>query len=65
MLIREDAKMKGNTILAIAVCVACFLIGYLAYLSVTEIVGFVFDNTSACERSLQDCTQQRPNNNFR
>jgi len=57
--------MKGNTILAIAVCVACFLIGYLAYLSVTEIVGFVFDNTNACERTLQDCTQQRSNNNLR
>lgn len=50
--------MKGNTILAIAVCLTCFLIGYLAYLSVAEIVEFIFDNTSACEKSLQSCTNQ-------
>ena len=57
--------MKGSTILAIAVCAACFLIGYLAYLSVTEIVGFVFDNTNACERSLQDCSQQNSTTQYR
>jgi|GEM_PF-3380920 len=57
--------MKGNTILAIAVCVACFLIGYLAYLSVAEIVGFVFDNTSACERSFQNCNQQNSTTQYR
>lgn len=57
--------MKGNTFLAIAVCVACFLIGYLAYLSVAEIVGFVFDNTSACERSFQNCNQQNSTTQYR
>ncbi|KXK05309.1 MAG: hypothetical protein UZ17_ACD001000734 [Acidobacteria bacterium OLB17] len=57
--------MKGNTVLAIAVCVACFLLGYLAYVSVTEIVGFVLDNSTACERPLQGCSQDAPTTHYR
>lgn len=48
--------MKGNSILAVGVCVACFLIGYLAYVSVANILEFVIANVPSCEYAIQGCS---------
>ncbi|MCC7307556.1 MAG: hypothetical protein IT173_08315 [Acidobacteria bacterium] len=48
--------MKGNSILAVGVCVACFLIGCLAYVSIANILAFVSANISSCEYVIQGCS---------
>lgn len=48
--------MKGNSILAVGVCVACFLIGCLAYVSVANILEFVSMNVPSCEYAIQGCS---------
>ena len=50
--------MKGESILAIAVCLVCFLIGYLAYLGTSYFVELIFQNAALCERNVDGCTQE-------
>ena len=50
--------MKGESILAIAVCLACFLLGYLAYVCTTYFTELLFQNSAQCERSVEGCSQQ-------
>lgn len=50
--------MKGNSALAIAVCLACFLIGYLAYVAATFLVGVFVEQIKPCQDSVEVCAQQ-------
>ncbi len=50
--------MKGTTALAIAVCIACFLIGYLTYLGLMLFVDFFIDRVDPCRNSIEVCSQQ-------
>ena len=50
--------MKGIRFLTIAICVACFLIGYLAYLGTSYIFDFVRHDVSPCQQSFELCDQQ-------
>ena len=62
---RRMLKMKGTSALAIAVCIACFLIGYLTYLGLMLFVDFFIERIDPCLNSVQVCSQQqlgsRPN----
>ena len=49
--------MKGLPILAIAVCIACFFIGYLAYLGTAYIAGFFVDRIDPCQYSIELCSK--------
>ncbi|HKP69216.1 MAG TPA: hypothetical protein VJV05_08030 [Pyrinomonadaceae bacterium] len=49
--------MKGTTALAVAVCIACFLIGYLSYLGLMFFVDFFKDQIDPCRNSVQMCSQ--------
>lgn len=51
--------MKGNSVLAIAVCLACFLIGYLAYLATVFLVDQIIEQAVPCQYTAQACTQAR------
>ena len=51
-------NMKGTTALAIAVCIACFLIGYLTYLGLMLFVDFFIDRVDPCRNSIEVCSQQ-------
>jgi hypothetical protein len=55
---RENAKMKGKSALAIAVCVVCFFIGYLSYVAVGIIAAFFIDSISPCQNTVEVCSQQ-------
>jgi hypothetical protein len=50
--------MKGTTALAVAVCIACFLIGYLTYLGLMFFVDFFMGQVDLCRDSVQICSQQ-------
>lgn len=50
--------MKGNSWLAIGVCIACFLIGYLTYMAASFLVGFVIERAVPCQYTTQVCAQQ-------
>ena len=50
--------MKGNSALAIAVCIACFLIGYLAYLSAAFFVDLFIERAVPCQNTAEVCAQQ-------
>lgn len=50
--------MKGNSALAIAVCIACFLIGYLAYLSAAFLVDLFVERAVPCHNTVEVCAQQ-------
>jgi hypothetical protein len=52
--------MKGTSALAIAVCIACFLIGYLFYLGLTFFINFFADQIDPCWNSVEVCSQQQP-----
>ena len=56
--------MKGTSALAIAVCITCFLIGYMFYLGVMLFLDFFVDRVDPCRNSVEVCSQQtgrRPN----
>ena len=55
--------MKGTTALAVAVCIACFLIGYLSYLALMSFVDFFVDRVDPCRNSVQVCAPQHPGRN--
>lgn len=50
--------MRGNSWLAIGVCVACFLIGYLTYLAASLFVGFFVERAVPCKYTVQVCAEQ-------
>ena len=52
--------MKGTSVLAIAVCIACFLIGYLTYLGLMLFVDFFIGQLDPCRNSIEVCSQQSP-----
>ena len=52
--------MKGTSALAIAVCIACFLIGYLTYTAAMFFVDFFMGRIDPCQNSVQVCSQQQP-----
>jgi len=51
--------MKGTTALAVAVCIACFLIGYLTYLGLMFFVDFFTGQINPCRTSVEVCVQQQ------
>jgi hypothetical protein len=51
--------MKGTSVLAAAVCIACFLIGYLTYLGMMFFVDLFMGQIDPCENSVQVCSQQQ------
>ena len=50
--------MKGTTALAIAVCIACFFIGYLSFLAAAFFVDFFAGQLDPCRNSVAVCYQQ-------
>lgn len=52
--------MRGSSWLAIAVCVACFLIGYLTYVAAGLFVGFFIERAAPCQYTAQACAQPEP-----
>lgn len=50
--------MKGIRVLTIAICIACFLIGYLAYLGTAYIFDFLRHEAVTCQVSLELCDQE-------
>jgi len=40
--------MKGRSVLAVAVCLVCFFIGYLTYLATTLLVDSVKGKVTSC-----------------
>lgn len=51
--------MKGTSALAIAVCIACFLIGYLTYLGLMLFVDFFMSQIDPCRDSVEVCSHQQ------
>ena len=51
--------MKGSSWLAIGVCIACFLIGYLTYVAASFIVDFFIERFAPCQYTAQICAQQQ------
>ena len=47
--------MKGLSVLAVAICLACFFIGYLAYLATTLIVDAVMPQVQSCQDAPSGC----------
>ena len=45
--------------LAIAICIACFLIGYLTYLGLMFFVDFFVSQANPCNNSIEVCAQQQ------
>jgi hypothetical protein len=50
--------MRGSSWLAIAVCTACFLIGYLTYVAADLVVDFFIERAAPCQFTGQACAQQ-------
>jgi hypothetical protein len=50
--------MKGTSALAIAVCIACFFIGYLTYLGAMLFVDFFEGQIKPCQYTMELCSQQ-------
>ena len=48
--------MKGTSALAVAVCIACFLIGYLSYLGMMFFVDLFLGQIDPCQNSVQVCS---------
>lgn len=55
--------MKGTTVLAVAVCIFCFFIGYLTYLAAMFFVEFLTGQVDPCQNSVQVCSQQQIDQN--
>lgn len=49
--------MRGNSWLAIGVCFACFLIGYLTYVAALFFVDFFIERAVPCRYTAQVCAQ--------
>ena len=49
--------MKGTSILAIAVCIFCFFLGYLTYLGAMFFVDFVIGQVNPCQHPTEICAQ--------
>ncbi|MEO5858184.1 MAG: hypothetical protein ABIR33_04460 [Pyrinomonadaceae bacterium] len=49
--------MKGSSAFAIAVCIACFLIGYLTYTAASFFIDFFVERAVPCN-TVQACAQQ-------
>ena len=49
--------MRGTSWFAIAVCVACFLIGYLTYLAAAFFVDFFMERAAPCQYTAQACSE--------
>ncbi len=50
--------MRGSSALAIAVCIACFLIGHLSYSAAALFVDFLIERDVPCRYTVQVCAQQ-------
>jgi len=50
--------MIGRSTLAVAICMACFFMGYLFYVAVTMIAGFFISETDTCQNTVAVCSQQ-------
>jgi len=50
--------MKGRSVLAVAVCLVCFFIGYLAYLATTLLVDSVKSKVASCLDLEKGCGQR-------
>jgi len=50
--------MRGNSWLAIGVCIACFLIGYMTYVAASYLVSFFIERAVPCQYTAQVCAQQ-------
>ena len=50
--------MKGKSVLAVAVCLACFIIGYLTYLATTLFVDAVKSKIVSCLDPEKGCGQR-------
>jgi len=57
--------MKGTSILAVAVCVVCFFLGYLAYLGAILLVDFMASRVEPCKNMIEACSPpgSEPGNN--
>lgn len=53
--------MKERATLAIAVCVICFLIGYLAFLGTMIFVEFLESRMSPCQTQIRICSEEEMN----
>ena len=49
--------MKGKSVLAVAVCLVCFIIGYLTYFSATLFVDTVKSKVVSCFDPERGCGQ--------
>ncbi len=49
--------MKGTTVLAVAVCIFCFFIGYLTYLAAMFFVDFLKEQANPCQQTTEMCSQ--------
>ena len=49
--------MKGIRVLTVAVCICCFLIGYLAYLGTSFFFDFFKGQIDPCENQMNVCSQ--------
>ena len=50
--------MKGRSVLAVAVCLVCFIIGYLTYLATTLFVDAVKSKVVSCLDLERGCGQR-------
>lgn len=52
--------MRGKPLLAVAVCLLCFVFGYLAYLGTTILVDSVKSRVVTCLDPERECGQRIP-----
>ena len=50
--------MRESSWLAIGVCIACFLIGYLTYLAAGIFVNLLIERAAPCRLAVQACAEQ-------
>ncbi len=50
--------MKGRSVLAVAICLVCFIIGYLTYLATTLFVDSVKSKVVSCFDPERGCGQR-------
>lgn len=50
--------MNGRSVLAVGVCLVCFLIGYLTYLGTALLVGSLKGNVENCLDPARGCGQR-------
>jgi len=52
--------MTGRSVLAVAVCIVCFLMGYMCYVAVTLVADFFISETDSCANTVAVCSQEDP-----